>query len=310
MDWVLSKKLVLFFLVIINIGLFVINYTQKEHYEISPLQEKNISQLLNNNGIFLSADIGINYKPMGRLESQISNYKKEDIEEAFFNGNTTEMTKTISDTISKIETIYENDEYRLSIQGTLGVFSKKNSEWTTIVTEEFQAIQLAIAEIRKLENLFGKLIQTQSYYTSEGWVIEFSGMQDDYLIYSNKFKAYVSDTGLYKIEFEYFEIVQQVEEVRDIISSDEALLSFIKYWVKYYDEFKQVSVQFDTEIDDFDGLVINANIEHVKLGYYIGEQRDLFVGTRFYMEPCYIIYLLDNTSAYLINAYTGEIIVD
>lgn len=305
MDWASAKKMVVLFLIIINFGLFVINYTQKKHYNISPVQEKNISQILNKNGIVLNSDINMNYKPMGRLESQLYTYEKKDIEEIFFDGNITILTEKQNDTTKEIQYIYENQTHILSIYGEKGIFEEKGAEWTTIKTQESEAIQLAEDEMKKLEPLFGSLVNTQSYYTNEGWVVEFSERKEDYLIYSNNFKAYISDFGLYKIEFNYVQVVQYVEEAREIISPDEALLSFIRYWVGREDVAEVVDINKDLERN---GIVTTHNIEIVELGYYIQEQRNLIAGTRFYMEPCYIVYLQDYKEPYFINSYTGDVV--
>lgn len=305
MDWASAKKMVVLFLIIINFGLFIINYTQKEHYNISPVQEKNISQILNRNGIVLSSDLNINYKPMGRLESQLYIYDKKDIEKIFFDDNLTILTKKQNEETKEIEYIYENQNYKLSLYGTKGIFEENGAEWTTIKMQESEAIKLAEEEIKKLEPLFGSLVHTQSYYTNEGWVIEFSEKQGDYLIYSNNFKIYISDFGLYKIEFNYVQIVQYVEEARDIISPDEALLSFIRYWVNRENITEVVDINKDLERN---GIVTNHNIEIIELGYYIQEQRNLIAGTKFYMEPCYIVYLQDYKEPYFINSYTGDVV--
>lgn len=299
MDWTLSKKVVILILFIVNISLFVINYTQKERYIITSAQERNIVQLLSKNGIALECDFDIVHAPMPRLEFKAFSYSKSSIEKAFFNNDLT-IQSSIDNQI-----VYQNQYKQLFLNNSYGVYVKKFAEWTTIAMEELEAIQIATDEIAPLEYLFGELKQSQSYYTSQGWIVEFNGLQDDLTIFSNKLRVFVSDSGVYKIEFYFLDIIGSNGSEQDIISVDEALMCFLRYWKN-----KEAVPVIDINANIFrEGTVIDCRISSIELGYYLHSQRDWFVGTRFYMEPYYGIYLIDDDITYLIDAYNGNIIL-
>lgn len=311
LEWGLAKKIVLFFLIVINISLGIINYEQIQHYNISPLQEKNIEQLLLNNGIMLKSKLDIHHKPMARLVSEVFLYDKHTIDSLFFKNHLSILSQEYHGNDIQNVSIYENELSRLTLNGTTGIFEHKSADWTTIHTDEVQAVQVAIQEIRNFETVFGTFIQTQSYYTPEGWVVEFVATEDDYLIYSNIFKVYISDAGLYKIEFNYSQILAYNSELRDIISVDEALLSFIRHLSNDSLESDSIYVSasnHDNDEDITNTTTVNGSIERIELGYYVLEQKQLLSKTRFYMEPCYIIYMLNDHTSYIIDAYTGSVI--
>ncbi len=52
----------------------------------------------------------------------------------------------------------------------------------------------------------------------------------------------------------------------------------------------------------------DAAIQKLELGYDLMEQGSAVAGTGLYLEPCYRIYLMEESEPYLVNAYTCQIV--
>ena len=91
MDWEKVKKIVIIFLVILNCGLYFLNYIERQKYVLSKAQENAIYKVLEKNNIGLYTNILNNFSPKRELIVSTKDLDIEHIKSIFFNK---EETKT------------------------------------------------------------------------------------------------------------------------------------------------------------------------------------------------------------------------
>lgn len=282
MEWTGAKRFVIVLLIIINVVLAGLNIKQSQDNTMTAAQEKAIFEVLSENGISMYTDLKIDAQPMDRLEADVPTYVKEDLEAAVFDGEKTRVSLGT-------QKIYKTDTKMLTLDGDRGIFLDETIEKGLTDFSKADAIKLAERKMKGMEDLFG---HSQLSYVSkeeDSWKIEFCTTYKGNIIFSNKFTFYVSDMGLYEFDFTYCQITGIRQEKKDICLADEALLTFMREWKKR-DETK------------------NAAIQKLELGYDLLEQGTAVAGTGLYLEPCYRIYLMEESNPYLVNAYTCQIV--
>ncbi|WP_312070901.1 two-component system regulatory protein YycI [Anaerotignum propionicum] len=282
MEWTVAKRFVIILLVIINVVLAGLNMKQKQDNSMSSSQEKAIFQVLSQNGITLYTDLNIDIHPMNRLEARVPSYSKEELETVFFDG---EKTKVSPGT----KTIYKGESKTLVLSGDRGSFTDQSIKKGVSALGKEDAIKQAERKMEKMKRVFGNYDLSYVSKTEEDWQVEFSSVQDDRSIFSNHFTFFVSDEGLYQVDFTYCEITGTTQEKKDIYMADEALLTFMREWNK-------------------GDAARDAAIQKIELGYDLLEQGEAVSGTGLYLEPCYRIYLMEEREPYLVNAYTCQIV--
>lgn len=282
MEWAGAKRFVIVLLLILNIVLAGLNIQQRRDNTMTSAQEKAIFEVLSQNGITLYTDLNIDPKPMYRLEAKVPTYSKEDLEAAIFDGEKTKVsigTKTVYKTANKL----------LTLDGDKGIFVDKTIEKGLIDLNKEGAIKLAEHKMQQIEPIFGKYEFCYSFKEEDGWRIDFSSIYKDDVVFSNHFSFFVSDQGIYRLDFTYCEITGMTQEKKDICMEDEALMTFMQEWNK----------RDSTE---------DAAIQKLEIGYDLMEQGQAVVGTGLFLEPCYRIYLMEESEPYLVNAYTCQIV--
>jgi regulatory protein YycI of two-component signal transduction system YycFG len=282
MEWTVAKRFVIILLVIINVVLAGLNMKQKQDNSMSSSQEKAIFQVLSQNGITLYTDLNIDIHPMNRLEARVPSYSKEELETVFFDGGKTKVSPGT-------KTIYKGESKTLVLSGDRGSFTDQSIKKGVSALGKEDAIKQAERKMEKMKRVFGNYDLSYVSKTEEDWQVEFSSVQDDRSIFSNHFTFFVSDEGIYQVDFTYCEITGTTQEKKDIYMADEALLTFMREWNK-------------------GDAARDAAIQKIELGYDLLEQGEAVSGTGLYLEPCYRIYLMEEREPYLVNAYTCQIV--
>ncbi|AMJ42238.1 two-component system regulatory protein YycI [Anaerotignum propionicum] len=282
MEWTVAKRFVIILLVIINVVLAGLNMKQKQDNSMSSSQEKAIFQVLSQNGITLYTDLNIDIHPMDRLEARVPSYSKEELETVFFDGGKTKVSPGT-------KTIYKGESKTLVLSGDRGSFTDQSIKKGVSALGKEDAIKQAERKMEKMKRVFGNYDLSYVSKTEEDWQVEFSSVQDDRNIFSNHFTFFVSDEGIYQVDFTYCEITGTTQEKKDIYMADEALLTFMREWNK-------------------GDAARDAAIQKIELGYDLLEQGEAVSGTGLYLEPCYRIYLMEEREPYLVNAYTCQIV--
>ena len=282
MEWTVAKRFVIALLLIINVVLAGLNMKQSQDNTMTSAQEKAIFEVLSQNGITLYTDLNIDAEPMYRLEARVPSYSKEELESVFFNG---EKTKVSVGT----KTVYKGETQTLTLVRDKGTFTDQSIEKGLNILSKEDAIKQAEDKMDEMKSIFGDYDLSYVSKLESGWRIEFSSVHEDKIIFSNHFSFFVSDEGIFQIDFTYCEIVGISEEKKDIFMADEALLTFMREWNKGE----------DTQ---------DAAIQKLELGYDLLEQGEAVAGTGLYLEPCYRIYLMEERKPFLVNAYTCQIV--
>ncbi len=282
MEWAGAKRFVIVLLLILNVVLFGLNIQQKRDNTMTSAQEKAIFEVLSQNGITLYTDLNIDAQPMSRLEAKVPSYTKEDLETAIFNGEKTKVSIG-----AKI--VYKSENKTLTLEGDKGSFTDQAVDKGLVILSKEKAIKLAQQKMEQMKPIFGEFESCYSYKEEDGWRIDFCSLYKDQAIFSNYFSFFVSDNGIYQFNFTYCEIIGMSQEKKDIYMIDEALMTFMREWNKR-------------------GDASDAAIQKLELGYDLMEQGSAVTGTGLYLEPCYRIYLMEDSEPYLVNAYTCQIV--
>ncbi len=284
MEWTVAKRFVIALLLIINVVLAGLNMKQSQDNTMTSAQEKAIFEVLSQNGITLYTDLNIDAQPMYRLEARVPSFSKEELEAAFFDG---EKTKVSVGT----KTVYKGESQTLTLVRDKGTFTDQSIEKGLSILSKEDAMKQSEDKMDQMKPIFGNYELCYASELEEGWQVEFSSVQEDKIIFSDHFSFFVSDQGIYQIDFTYCEIMGTSDEKKDICMTDEALLTFMREWERNKGENTK-----------------DAAIQKLELGYDLLEQGEAVPGTGLYLEPCYRIYLMEEREPYLVNAYTCQIV--
>lgn len=282
MEWAGAKRFVIILLIILNVVLAGLNIKQRRDNTMTAAQEKAIFEVLSENGITMYTDLTIDAEPMYRLEAKVPTFVKEDLEEIFFDGEKTRVGLGE-------KKIYKTDNKTLILEGDKGFFTDTSVEKGLNALSRGEAIKIAQRKMEQMKRIFDNYELIYVMKDRDGWRIDYSTVYKDKNIFSNKFSFFVSDKGIYQIDFTYCVITGMSQEKKSICLMDEALMTFMREWKK------------GEKLQD-------ATIQKLELGYDLMEQGSAVAGTGLYLEPCYRIYLMEESEPYLVNAYTCQII--
>jgi len=282
MEWASAKRFVIVLLIIINVILAGLNIKESQDNTMTAAQEKAIFEVLSENGITMYTDLNLDAEPMYRLEAKVPLYIKEDLEAVVFDGDKTKVSLGA-------KKVYKTDTKTLTLEGDKGTFTDKTIEKGLMNLSRAEAIKRAERKMEQMKRIFGNYELSFVSKDEDGWRVEVCTRYKDDIIFSNKFSFFVSDMGIYQFDFTYCAITSMTQEKKDICLTDEALLTFMREWKKR------------------DGAK-GAAIQKLELGYDLMEQGAAVEGTGLYLEPCYRIYLMEESEAYLVNAYTCQIV--
>lgn len=285
MEWGNAKKFVIILLVLLNVLLAGLNYRQKRENTMSATQERAIFEVLSQNGITMYTNLPTEHAPMSRLAAEIPSYSKETLERLFFGGERTTVT------VKNDRTLYRGDETTLTLEGSYGYWQKESVATGKEGLTTAEAQRTAEKFISGTEHFFGTYGDPMVLEEAEGFRVNFYGLYKRETVFSNYFSLLVTQDGIREITFNYCPIKGYSGEKQDISYSDEALLTFMREWKKA--EKKQGE----------------ATIHRIELGYDQMENSTVSAGmSAISLEPCYRIYLMDETEPYTVNAYTCQIV--
>lgn len=285
MEWGNAKKFVIILLVLLNVLLAGLNYRQNQENTMTAMQERAIFEVLSQNGITMYTDLLTDHSPMSRLAVEIPSYSKETLERLFFGGEKT--TVTVKDN----GTIYRGQDAVLTLEGAYGRWETESIAMGKEDMTQMEAQRTAEKFMNGTEHFFGTYGEPMVIEEAEGFRVNFCGMYKRETVFSNYFSLLVTKDGIRQITFNYCPIKGYSGEKQDISYSDEALLTFMREWKKE------------------EGKKGEATIHRIELGYDQMENSAVSAGmTAISLEPCYRIYLMDETEPYTINAYTCQIV--
>lgn len=283
MEWGNAKKFVIILLILINVVLAGLNYQQRQENTMSAAQERAIFEVLSQNGITMYTDLLTEHSPMSRLAVEIPSYNKETLERLFFGSEKTTVTAKGD------QTIYRGQDAMLVLKGAYGHWEKgsigKGKEGLT----RGEAQRTAEKFMDGTEHFFGTYGEPMVIEEAEGFRVNFYGVYKRENVFSNYFSLLVTQDGIREITFNYCPVKGYNGEKQDISFSDEALLTFMREWKK--SERKKGE----------------ATINRIELGYDQMESSTADMAA-ISLEPCYRIYLMDETEPYIVNAYTCQIV--
>lgn len=279
MEWQKAKKFVIVLLVILNAVLAVLNFQQNRESAMTASQEKAIFEVLSKNGITMYTDLITETAPMSRLACRVPTYTKEDLERAFFDGEKTTVVP------SQTTTVYRTNTAELTVEGAGGTLVYPRVERGKGQLSRGDALKMAEGFMEQMEKTFGEFISYDMAETDAGYSVMFYEKYDDVIVFSNYFQVFVSQAGVYQIQFLYCPVVGYTGEKKDIFYGDEALLTFMR-------ELRE---------NQPEGAV---TVNRMELGYDLSDKESQTTEGTLYAVPCYRIYLVEQAEPYVINAYT------
>lgn len=282
MEWTNAKKFVIVLLVLLNLVLAGLNYQQKQENTMTALQERAIFEVLSQNGIAMYTDLLTASAPMARLSAEIPEYSKETLERLFFGGEKTTVTMRAE------QRQYRGKNATLTISGAAGLLQKEKVAGGKDGLTKAEAQKQAEHFLAQTEHFFGNYAEPMVIEEEDGFRVIFYGTYKRENIFSNYFSFFVTQGGIREIAFYYCPIQGYSGEKKDIYYSDEALFTFMRAWRSA-------------------GHTGEVTIHRMELGYTQVAESDAQAAA-VYLEPCYSIYLLEEDTPYLVNAYTCQMI--
>lgn len=283
MEWQKAKKFVIVLLVILNACLAVLNYQHNRESAMTASQEKAIFEVLSKNGITMYTDLITDMEPMSRLACMVPTYTKEDLEKAFFEGEKTTVVP------SQTTTVYRTATAELTVEGARGTLTFSQVAKGKGELSRGDALKMAEGYMESKEKIFGDFVSYDISETEDGYGVIFYERYDDTIVFSNYFKVFVSQAGIYQVQFVYCPVVGYNGEKKDIFYGDEALLTFMRELRKDHPEGA-------------------FTVNRMELGYDLSDKESQTKEGMLYAVPCYRIYLMEQPEPYIINAYTCKLI--
>jgi len=284
MDWEKVKRIFIFLLIGLNIGLFGANYITNRQYVITSAREKAIYEVLGKNGIGMYTELIKKTMPMRQLSVYIASLETESFKTMCFNQDENiqikrDFDKTIFASNTKSLIVQDNSIVFLNPSGS-GAIDKFTKETALAAADDFiKDVGMDSSQNIKLESVD---------YDDEKYIFEYNERYKDYKLFSNAKRITVSEKGVIMARAAYYTVQNFVGESREICSCDEVLLTFLG-------EIKK------------EGKAEGVYIEKIELGYDFQDSGDIADGSKLRLIPCYRIYISGSSEAYLINAYTNEI---
>lgn len=283
MEWERVKYIVICILIALNVGLFGLRYQQGQENILSGTQERAVFEVLSRNGITLYTDLDTTAAPMSRLRASVATYAKSDLEAVFFDGEETEVTQ------KGAETTYRVGEKTLVLSGFDGTFSNGELPEAMDSLSRSEVVAMGGETATNLSKLFGEL-QLQNIWQKGGtWGLEYVGVYNHNLVFSNECTIYMTAEGISQMTFSFAQISGSETEQKEIVFADEALITFMRDWLEM-GETEEIAIQ------------------KVSVGYYLPENTAYSEGAELYLEPHYCISTLEDNQKFFVNGYTCQMV--
>lgn len=279
MDWEKVKRIFIYLLILLNVGLLSVNYVMNREYVLSSSQEKAIYKVLADRGVGMYTDLIKRTPPMRDLNVSLTPLEPLYYKEKFFDSNeevkiVPEFDKTVLKSNNKSLTIKDNNIQFINPDGTEEIedFNKKN------------ALKAANDFLKKVSENANEKEELEDVTFSKGsYVFEYNERYKGYKLFGSLKKVSVSKKGITEFFSSYYTAENFTGGKKDIISCDQALLEFLK-------EIKK------------EGITGGIYIEKIELGYDFQNSDDIDDGSGIRLVPCYRIALNGNEKVYIINA--------
>lgn len=284
MDWDKAKKVVITVLLILNVGLFGLNFAKNDRYKLSIEQEEAVHQVLSQNGIGIYTEMIRKFYPMRQLTMKVPALETEKLRKIFFEESeeikiTVDFNKTILKSQTKTLTLENNNIIFECPEGleNLPEFTKENARKAANDFVKQLGLGNALFELDSIKEL------------SDSYVFEYYENYNKYKIFSSYNKVTVNKNGVVKLDSAYYEADSFVGEKMSICSPDEALLTFLRASIK-------------------EGVQFGMRIENFEIGYDFQEKSEVAEGNSLKMIPCYRITVSGRSEPFVINGYTNKLI--
>lgn len=271
MDWDKAKNYTIISLIILNILLLSLNLFNLRKNMLTNTQKKDITQVLENNSIYLDCDIPDKFQPMPSLSMDMYEFDQIKMQKLFFS----DMSKVVR-TNNKDEVIFKQDNNQLILMNNTFKYTGIINE----INEEKEAKSVSNTYIHNLSSVLGSYDLYNEKRISNGYSFEYFQRYNRYNIFINKavvniYKNNIEITGV------YYKLNENNINNSEIISADEALFSAM--WV--------IKQEYNTK----------ALINDIDLGYYYNNSLN---NKSIVAVPSYRLVMSDN-SVFYINGYSG-----
>ncbi|HCT64139.1 MAG TPA: hypothetical protein DIC60_02505 [Lachnospiraceae bacterium] len=284
MDWEKVKRIFIWLLIVLNIGLFSENYITNRQYVMTSAQEKAIYEVLGSNGIGMYTELIKKTTPMRQLSVFMVPIETESFKSMFFGED-----EDVKITLQFDKTIFASDTKSLIIQDNSIVFLNHGGSGELETFTKKTALKAADDFIKRVGMASSENIKLESVDYNDGkYIFEYNERYKDYKLFSNIKRITVSQKGVIMASAAYYKVENFVGESRKICTCDEVLLTFLG-------EVKK------------EGKTEGVYIEKIELGYDFQDSGDVADGSNLRLVPCYRIFVSGSSREYLINAYTNQI---
>jgi hypothetical protein len=215
---------------------------------------------------------------MGQLYMRAYEYDEIELQEVFF-GELNGVRRSQSGS----QKVFARDEGTLTVSDDVVVFEGVLGGFT----DELETTATAVDEyVKQLNNDFADYSINIMDEVDDGFYFEYRQRFRNKAVFSNYLKALVKHDGTVKITFNYQQPLEYKGTREDIISADEAVYSAVPTIEKSY---------------------TTATVDKVELGYYLVERMG---SDELAAVPHYKVYVNGGTTAYYVNAYSGDVTED
>lgn len=305
MEWEKAKTFLIIMLIILNIGLFALNYFDDKKYHISESQIESIDYLYEKYNISSDVSYPETFYPLPYLKLSDQKPDSSVLTENLFGEN--ELLKRTSE---QYKTVFKSDTKTLTIDNSFAYF----------VINEYKSLgKVSIGEAKDTANEFiRKLGEDYSMFVFDYlneyddaslvtvyYVEEFKGFK----IFSNTIEMEISTDGIVQLIINR-KIPIEFEDInRDISSPDEAVLSLIKKIDANNIVFQNNDENLDESLIENNYLNENTAITNFELGYYEDNSTSLYTNEN-PAYPAYRIIVENHTEPYIINGYLNSFVLN
>lgn len=285
MDWEKIKKIFIYILVLVNIGLLTVNYKNTRKYTMTSDEEKAVFKLLSDNNIGVYTNLIKNSPPMRQAAVTVPAFTNEEIRNVFFSSDE-EMKITVD--FDSVE--FKSSEKEVTVSGNSIHFVSQNGTGEINGIGRKKAFDMAEDFIESLDITKGRTIEAETVRSeNDGYRVYFSESFGGEKIFCSFVEVYVTEKGVEEADFTFYDTEGYIGEKRQICSSDEALLT-----VMY-------------EIKSISDLPSGTYIEKIERGYDFGGENDIADVSVIKLVPCYRVYVSSFNEPFIVNAYTNTI---
>lgn len=277
MDWKLTKKYMIVFLILLNVMLFLANYFKDNQYRQNENDLQNLNTFLADKNITLSADLPKKFYPMPFVLMKKVNYDPNILQQIFF--DSLEVEKYLDFGV----TILAEQNKTLIIDNGYISFENLDIQKDFVYSKTY-AKNIAKPLLKKFEKYFGKFSFEQITQLDDFINVNFTQKLNGFNNFSNFFNLRLHKNGTFQVFFSSYDKIESLSEQKKIYSSSEAIYVFAK-------EIKNLFLNEE-----------NINIIKVDLGYYLGNLNDDY---EYIFKPYYRIYIDNFETPFFVNAYTN-----